>query len=392
MPWIVVEEGGQYCVYREGADGKPAGNSRGCHRTREEARQQQAALYAAEARQEEGKAAGFKSLGDAGWMGWFSNIFWDRDVLPDAPRGERFTLEALKEYAGWANSDSCHLPELWFWHLQSVRLGKARSVQVVGPFAVAIGEWDNTDTARKARDYIESTGDKVDWAMSHGFGYEPEDRVGGEYSQFRTHEVTVLPRTHAANQVTFFGGAGMAKKSMLDELRQTLQEMFGIPESEAGKIIEDARKGGEPQPGSEIKHKDTGAESAPDDEHDVSDDELALAAAEALIALGDEQEKTARLEAELAATKEAFDGIKDELGARIKALEDTQADAHGILPRAIAEAYRRASKHGAPVDKDEASGDVEAMKAAMGNEPDWGSDPLGAHLSNWARAVGIGDE
>lgn len=387
MPWVVVEEGGQYCVYREGADGEPTGRSRGCYRTRGEARRRRAALYAAEARAGgEGKSTGFKSLGDAGWMGWFSNIFWDRDVQPDAPKGERFTLEALKEYTDWANSDPMHLPDLWFWHLSSVKLGRARWVEVVGPFAVAGGEWDGTNAARKARAYIEDT--DQDWAMSHGFGYEPEDRVEGEYRRFRTHEVTVLPREHAANPVTFFGGTEMAKKGVVEELRGTLQAMLGISSDEASDIIDEARKG-EGALGSEVKHKDTddAAESVLDDDEEVSDDDLALAAAEVLIALGDEQEKNARLEGELAATKQALADLEGKLAKRIKALEDNQADTLGVLPRAIADAYRRASKHGEPVDGDEAAEDVAAMKAAMRNEPDWDTDPLGAHLSEWARAA-----
>lgn len=45
MPWVIKKQGGKYCVYREGANGRATGRSRGCHDTRAQAIQQQRALY-----------------------------------------------------------------------------------------------------------------------------------------------------------------------------------------------------------------------------------------------------------------------------------------------------------------------------------------------------------
>jgi len=45
MPWVIAKKGEEWCVYKEGADGKPTGDARGCHPTEAEAKKQQAALY-----------------------------------------------------------------------------------------------------------------------------------------------------------------------------------------------------------------------------------------------------------------------------------------------------------------------------------------------------------
>jgi len=48
MPYLIVKQDDEYCVYRQGADGKPRGETLGCHPTRDEAQEQMAALYANE--------------------------------------------------------------------------------------------------------------------------------------------------------------------------------------------------------------------------------------------------------------------------------------------------------------------------------------------------------
>jgi hypothetical protein len=45
MPWLIRKQGDKYCVYKEGADGKPTGASRGCHSSRTAAERQRRALY-----------------------------------------------------------------------------------------------------------------------------------------------------------------------------------------------------------------------------------------------------------------------------------------------------------------------------------------------------------
>lgn len=48
MPYMIVERDDEFCVYREGDDGTPMGESLGCHATRDDAEAQLAALWAAE--------------------------------------------------------------------------------------------------------------------------------------------------------------------------------------------------------------------------------------------------------------------------------------------------------------------------------------------------------
>ncbi len=47
MPYAKVEQDGQICIYRKGEDGRPAGETLGCHDSEAEADTQLAALYAA---------------------------------------------------------------------------------------------------------------------------------------------------------------------------------------------------------------------------------------------------------------------------------------------------------------------------------------------------------
>lgn len=45
MPWLIRKQGGKFCVYKEGPDGKPTGASRGCHDSRTAAERQRRALH-----------------------------------------------------------------------------------------------------------------------------------------------------------------------------------------------------------------------------------------------------------------------------------------------------------------------------------------------------------
>ena len=52
MPYVIkknkTDSGTEYCVHKEGADGKPMGKSHGCHPTHDKALTQMRVLYAAE--------------------------------------------------------------------------------------------------------------------------------------------------------------------------------------------------------------------------------------------------------------------------------------------------------------------------------------------------------
>ena len=45
MPWMIRKRKNEWCVFKEGADGEPTGDSRGCHPTEQAAKDQMAALH-----------------------------------------------------------------------------------------------------------------------------------------------------------------------------------------------------------------------------------------------------------------------------------------------------------------------------------------------------------
>src|SRR3990167_5668809 len=54
MPWKVVRENDEFCVYKHDADGNPVGDTLGCHATSAEAMAQMRALHAKEGMMKEG--------------------------------------------------------------------------------------------------------------------------------------------------------------------------------------------------------------------------------------------------------------------------------------------------------------------------------------------------
>lgn len=330
--------------------------------------------------------SGFKSLGDAGWVGFFSNIFPDRDVLPDAPQGERFTLDAHEEYAAWANSDEANLPELWFWHLPNVKMGKATAVEVAGPFVVAVGKWGEDDIGQKAKAYFAKSEDE--WAMSHGYTYRVGDRVAGEYRKYRTHEVTVLSPEWAANPVTAFSveGTDMAGKGLKEELGKALTDLLGVTKEDAEKVASEgqaqekalkAKLDGDEAAGQ--KAGDATEPTAAADEP-VGDDTLALALADALIAQAEGEQKRVALEGEVKGLKEKLEALETTIAGEIKALKDDAESRKTLLPRAVAQALQqRASEKGAEVSAEEVVEDAKKQAAALKDKgaPDSAADPLG---------------
>lgn len=342
---------------------------------------------------------GFKSLGDSGWIGFFSNVFFDRDVRPDAPKGERFTLDALKEYAEWAAADTANMPKLLFWHLPTVEIGTATHIEVATPFIVAKGEWADNENGKRARAYFDQGGE---WAMSHGFRYRPEDRENGVYKRFRTNEVSVLPREWAANPITLFWKE-LGMKNGLGDLVKALASMLGISEDEAQEMASQGlaqSKALAEESGEIVVHKDADADPAEepqpgeadggaDGDETVTDDELALALADALIEVRDGKEKRAKLEAELKAMKSLIETTTKRLDTLEKDAEARKA----LLPRAVQEALSsvRNARDGEVVKEKDVDADQAAQADALkaGRAPDAGRDPMGWMLH---QAISIRNE
>jgi len=90
MPWKAVKEKEQFCVYKEDAEGKPAGKTLGCHPTKAKADAQLAALYANEPQAERAVSLHdiYQQVNDAveasaseGMYPWLNDIYDDNGQL-----------------------------------------------------------------------------------------------------------------------------------------------------------------------------------------------------------------------------------------------------------------------------------------------------------------------
>lgn len=138
---------------------------------------------------------GFKDLGNNRWMAWWTNTKQDKQQ-------ETFSAKSIVDYIQRVDRKEVDLPELWFWHLGFSRHGKADSLAGIGEHAVAIGHYDDTESAKAFSAYYRK---HKDLEVSHGFFYRKDiDLVDGVYHAFNTFEISVLPAGKAANPYTSF--------------------------------------------------------------------------------------------------------------------------------------------------------------------------------------------
>jgi hypothetical protein len=329
--------------------------------------------------------SGFKSLGDT-WVGFFSNIFYDRDVRPDAPKGERFTYDALKEAAEWMNSDPANMPALEFWHLDNLVMGQTTDVKMWGPFIVAEGVWNDTELGRMAKEYFETSDD--DWAMSHGFGYQPEDRIKGEYIRFRPRELTVISPDWAANQKTFFKEGNMPQA---EDMIRMVAEIFGKSPDEAEKLVEEglaqqdkAVDGEETAVKSDESAEAEEVEATETEDEAVADDEIAGFAADLLIALNEANDREKKLAAELDDVKGALTEMAGVVEANQKALKALVDERKDFLPKAIKEALNSRVANAEDVDDKTAKDDMKSRQEALADSDFPAFDP--ASPMEWMKA------
>lgn len=89
MPYMIDKNtSGEFCVFKQDADGNPTGDTLGCHETQDGAKQQLSALYAAESRNGQNKTA-IKALNDEGLVGGYLVAFGSPDQRD--LHGEYFT-------------------------------------------------------------------------------------------------------------------------------------------------------------------------------------------------------------------------------------------------------------------------------------------------------------
>lgn len=137
---------------------------------------------------------GFKVLSNNRWVGWWTNNFEDRE-------GEIFTEKAIDDFIASVKSGLVEYPELWFWHIEGTKHGKADGLWRLGHFALATGTFDSTPMAQQFKAYYQT----VDhYGMSHGYEYFRSQKSGRFYNQFKTRELSPLRNQAAANDLTYW--------------------------------------------------------------------------------------------------------------------------------------------------------------------------------------------
>lgn len=158
--------------------------------------------------------SGFKMRGNQ-WTAWYTNAYQDRDK-------EYFATKAIEQDVAymWQNQQ---FPELWYWHIKGTKHGQATWVGMIGRYAVAIGEFDNTPAAKQFKKHYKEKSHN----LSHGFRYAPEDKKNGVYYKYHTFEISPLPAGKEANELTTFA-IKSGETSTMKLSKEQFQELASI--------------------------------------------------------------------------------------------------------------------------------------------------------------------
>lgn len=287
----------------------------------------------------------------------WSNNFTDRE-------GEIFPEYAHKEYIEWADR-SQQYPELWLWHTKGTKYGQVDWLDYTDGFVFASGLID------AGFEDLAETLSKEDCGVSHGFAGLQR---GNEIIQYRSFELSTLPRTNAAVWTTSFNIIGEGAKEMaFTQQKKTWLKEHGLDdaaiaaaETQATSLSKSLRDLGiaykdtdlveEPVTDDKAKKPPFGSEQA-DEEEDAADAKKKKAAKDAefqSVMLTNSTKQTEILSA-LATSVSA-------LSDRLKAVEatDDQKIAATIAARAPGSAGVSAAKDATNVvDQQQVSADAE---------------------------------
>lgn len=163
--------------------------------------------------------SGFKMRGNQ-WVAWYTNAYKDRD-------GEWFATKAIESDIAtmWKAQQ---FPELWYWHINGTKHGQATWVGMIGRYAVAIGEFDNTPAAKAFKRHYQ----KQPHQLSHGFRYDPKDKKNGVYYKYHTFEISPLPAGKEANELTTFAiKSGENTMKLSKEQFESLASIVGVDDA-----------------------------------------------------------------------------------------------------------------------------------------------------------------
>lgn len=148
------------------------------------------------------------------WLASFTNNFKDLE-------NEIISEQAHKEFEMRLDMKLTPMPELWAWHTQGTKHGKALTAWYQDHDMFAIGIFDDTPEAAKSIDYYR----KHPVKLSHGFVAPEWAFKNGVYDAYNTFEISTLPPQVAANPYTSFEEI---KAMPVPENREAfIKELFG---------------------------------------------------------------------------------------------------------------------------------------------------------------------
>jgi hypothetical protein len=196
--------------------------------------------------------------GSYGWVTDYSNKFMDRDNPPNI-----IASAAHQKFVDKVDKGEAPLPELHLWHVPEWRIGYATAVAYDDSgFPIAIGRFDNNKESQEIAEWLSK---QKDFGVSHGMlnrtiQFDQEDP--SIIIAYETHEISPLPREHAANLLADWYVIKNETKE-LEEVNMTIpeekrQELLkrGLPEATLSALEERNRVKSETATAEGIKSKE----------------------------------------------------------------------------------------------------------------------------------------
>lgn len=164
----------------------------------------------------------FKALGGGYWIAAYTNNFEDLEQ-------EIIELDALKNNVARMDVTLVDKPELWTWHLEGTRHGKALWVAISDHTAYAVGKFDDTRMGKAAeRAYMKARPGR--YRLSHGFMFPSWAKEDGRYTDINTFEITTLDTENGAlpaNPFTVYQVMELNAMAISEEKQRSLEALFG---------------------------------------------------------------------------------------------------------------------------------------------------------------------
>ena len=253
---------------------------------------------------------------------WPTNSYFDREE-------EAFRAQALQDFVSRMDSSEVKSVAM-FWHLPQTKFGNIIWQDVVEErFLVQIGEFDDTPVGNAFKEFFTMYPDGHDeiapegWGASHGYHYDPTDRLDRVYDWAQSNESTVLPLSMAANLLNpspiVLGG-----KEMDDKRRDALRKIGDETGIDLVTFIESTAKSAREfadESGVEHKMKKEDMEKDPKDKESEDEDEE------------EDEDKQAPDKKEVETADSAETEVQEE-----KTVEVEEVDANPVDAKAIADA------------------------------------------------------